>query len=193
MPKQVQLRRGTTVQHASFTGAIGEVTVDTTLKIAVVHDGSTVGGVPLAKNLDLAALTTRLGAFGVVTRLSDGVIPLNGLVKVGSDAAHVAVNPTTFGGSGNLAFGVALNATTGAGQSVTVAVLCLARESTVKMVADAAIAAGAFVEPSGITAGYVHTLTGTVGTHCVSGIALSASAIAGDLIDVAPCVFLRIV
>jgi len=48
MSKQVQLRRGTTAQHSSFTGVVGEVTVDTTKKTVVVHDGSTAGGVPLA-------------------------------------------------------------------------------------------------------------------------------------------------
>jgi hypothetical protein len=49
MPKQVQLRRGTTTEHATFAGAAGEVTVDTTRKCAVVHDGVTPGGVPLAR------------------------------------------------------------------------------------------------------------------------------------------------
>lgn len=44
MTKQVQLRRGTTAEHAIFTGAEGELTIDTTLDIAVVHDGTTVGG-----------------------------------------------------------------------------------------------------------------------------------------------------
>jgi hypothetical protein len=47
MSKQVRLRRGTTVQHASFTGADGEVTYDTTLKCLRVHDGSTPGGTPV--------------------------------------------------------------------------------------------------------------------------------------------------
>jgi hypothetical protein len=47
MTKQVQLRRGTTSEHAIFTGAEGELTIDTTLDIAVVHDGVTVGGRPL--------------------------------------------------------------------------------------------------------------------------------------------------
>ncbi len=49
MPKQVQLRRGTTAEHATFTGVVGEVTVDTTKDTLVVHDGSTVGGYPLAR------------------------------------------------------------------------------------------------------------------------------------------------
>jgi hypothetical protein len=49
MSTAVQLRRGTTSQHSSFTGAVGEVTVDTTKDTVVVHDGTTVGGHPLVK------------------------------------------------------------------------------------------------------------------------------------------------
>jgi hypothetical protein len=49
MAKQVRLRRGSTTLHAAFTGASGEVTVDTTKNTAVVHDGSTAGGHPLFK------------------------------------------------------------------------------------------------------------------------------------------------
>ena len=49
MAKLLKLRRGTTSQHSSFTGAEGEVTVDTTKDTVVVHDGSTAGGHPLAK------------------------------------------------------------------------------------------------------------------------------------------------
>jgi len=44
----LQLRRGTTTQHNTFTGAVGEVTVDTTKDTVVVHDGTTAGGKPLA-------------------------------------------------------------------------------------------------------------------------------------------------
>jgi hypothetical protein len=46
MSTQIQRRRGTTAQHASFTGAIGETTIDTDKEVVVVHDGSTVGGYP---------------------------------------------------------------------------------------------------------------------------------------------------
>lgn len=49
MSTAVQLRRGTTAQHSTFTGAVGEVTVDTTKDTVVVHDGTTVGGHPLVK------------------------------------------------------------------------------------------------------------------------------------------------
>lgn len=47
MPKQVRLRRGSTAQHSTFTGADGEVTFDTTKKVLVLHDGVTPGGKPL--------------------------------------------------------------------------------------------------------------------------------------------------
>ena len=50
MPTQVQFRRGTTAQNAGFTGANGEISIDTSKKTVIVHDGSTPGGFPLAPN-----------------------------------------------------------------------------------------------------------------------------------------------
>lgn len=44
MAKRFQLRRGTTAQTNAFTGALGEVTIDTDKNVVVVHDGATVGG-----------------------------------------------------------------------------------------------------------------------------------------------------
>lgn len=49
MSSALQLRKGTTASHATFTGLNAEVTVDTTKKVVVVHDGVTAGGQPLAK------------------------------------------------------------------------------------------------------------------------------------------------
>ena len=49
MATSIRLRGGTTSQHSSFTGAAKEVTVDTDKNTIVVHDGSTAGGIPLAK------------------------------------------------------------------------------------------------------------------------------------------------
>jgi hypothetical protein len=49
MAIQVKFRRGSSGQHGSFTGANGEITVDTTNKTLRVHDGVTVGGTRLAK------------------------------------------------------------------------------------------------------------------------------------------------
>ncbi len=47
MTTQIQRRRGTTSQHSSFTGALGELTVDTDKDTVVVHDGSQAGGFPM--------------------------------------------------------------------------------------------------------------------------------------------------
>lgn len=49
MANKLQLRRGTTAQHATFTGDVGEMTVDTDKDTVVVHDNATAGGTPLAK------------------------------------------------------------------------------------------------------------------------------------------------
>ena len=46
---QVQFRKGTTTEHAQFTGANAEITVDTQKKTAVVHDGTDVGGYELQR------------------------------------------------------------------------------------------------------------------------------------------------
>ena len=49
MTTQVQFRKGTTSEHALFTGATAEITVDTEKKTAVVHDGSDIGGFELQR------------------------------------------------------------------------------------------------------------------------------------------------
>ena len=49
MAVQVQLRRGNTSQHSTFTGAESEITVNTEKDILVVHDGVTAGGHEVAR------------------------------------------------------------------------------------------------------------------------------------------------
>ena len=65
MAKLLKLRRGTTTQHASFTGAEGEVTIDITKDTAVVHDGAQAGGRPLARedmdNVSSSTVVSRIG------------------------------------------------------------------------------------------------------------------------------------
>ena len=64
MAKLLKLRRGTTSDHSSFTGAEGEVTVDTTKDSLVVHDGSTAGGHPIAKSSDIPSVTGKADLTG---------------------------------------------------------------------------------------------------------------------------------
>ena len=58
MATAIQFRRGTTAQHSSFTGLVGEITVDTDLDTIRVHDGSTAGGTRLAKYSEVVAAAT---------------------------------------------------------------------------------------------------------------------------------------
>jgi len=59
MADQVQWRGGTTLEHAGFTGAPREITVDTDKKTLVVHDGVTAGGHPLARQGQVQAIENR--------------------------------------------------------------------------------------------------------------------------------------
>jgi len=49
MAIQLQVRRGTSAQHATFTGAAGELTLNTTRNTLHVHDGSTASGFETAR------------------------------------------------------------------------------------------------------------------------------------------------
>jgi hypothetical protein len=62
MAKQVQLRRGTTAQHATFTGAEGEVTYDTEKKVLIAHDGQTQAGYELTRKVQSIAFAIALGS-----------------------------------------------------------------------------------------------------------------------------------
>jgi len=44
MPTVLQFRRGTTAQNNAFTGAAGEISVDTDNDSLRIHDGTTAGG-----------------------------------------------------------------------------------------------------------------------------------------------------
>lgn len=47
MASIIRFRRGTTTEHQTFIGLLGEITIDITKKTVVAHDGVTPGGSPL--------------------------------------------------------------------------------------------------------------------------------------------------
>lgn len=53
MSRQIQIRRGSATEHQNFTGAVGEITMDTTNNTLRVHDGETAGGTMLARKSEL--------------------------------------------------------------------------------------------------------------------------------------------
>lgn len=84
MSKQLKLRRGTTAEHASFTGGEGEITIDTTRDTAVVHDGSTVGGHPLLKDSDYRTSTTGSAKLPAGTTAERDGSPVTGYMRFNS-------------------------------------------------------------------------------------------------------------
>jgi len=88
---QVQLRRGTTTQHGLFTGAQGEVTVDTDKNALVLHDGSTAGGIEVARDEITSTGSTK--ARSLADRFTDVV---NVLDYGASTTATAAENTTAF-------------------------------------------------------------------------------------------------
>jgi len=117
MAKLLKLRRGSTSQHSSFTGAEGEVTVDTTKDTLVVHDGSTAGGHPIAKESgNIATATTATVGTNVTVTANNStdetVYPVfvdgaTGTQGIESDTG-LTYNPS----SGNLTIGGELTAAT---------------------------------------------------------------------------------
>ncbi len=110
MAKLLKLRRGTTSQHSSFTGAGGEVTIDTDKDTAVVHDGSTAAGRALARedlnNVASASITGRLATGSIArakiaddaidgTKIDDDAIDSEHYVTGSIDAAHIANDTIT--------------------------------------------------------------------------------------------------
>ena len=90
MARQLQLRRGTTAQHTVFTGAVGEVTIDTDKDALVVHDGVQAGGFPAARESVVTAHTENTSNPHNVTKAQVGL----GNVDNTSDADKPISNDT---------------------------------------------------------------------------------------------------
>jgi hypothetical protein len=107
MSTQIQRRRGTTVQHSSFTGAVGETTIDTDKEVVVVHDGVQVGGYPMMReNGSNSALA--LGSAGTPSLKFTGDTN-TGIYSPGADQVAISTNGTGrlfVNASGNVGVGV---------------------------------------------------------------------------------------
>ena len=138
MSEQLQLRRGTAAQLATFTPQQGEPVVDTTNSRIVVGDGMTAGGWPAAKLAEVCSAANPLNTaaqatnganfqFGVLETLVSGMsgagvtagvqIPANCIVfAVGARVVTTITGATSYevGVSGNLSqFGSGLSLTAG--------------------------------------------------------------------------------
>ena len=115
MATQVQFRRGTTGEHSAFTGAVGEVTVDTEKKVVCIHDATTAGGFPLLRedfsnsNLSLGSLSSCALKFvndpdtGIMSTGQDQIqLVTGGVARLTIDSSGTISIPNNVIISGNL-------------------------------------------------------------------------------------------
>jgi hypothetical protein len=107
MSTQVQYRRGSGSQNDSFTGALGEITVDTTAKTIRVHDGATAGGSNIAT---VSYVTAQISALSA-NSITDGTSSVAVIASGGNIRANVGGSTITNTFSGGLAVTGNLSAT----------------------------------------------------------------------------------
>lgn len=157
---QVQYRRGTASQIAAFTGAQGELVVDTTNNRVVVQDGATAGGFPAAKLSDIGSIVAAHGStlqFGVIEDLitcsgassvSTAAIPNRAIVFAvstfvvtsitGATSFNADATTNASGGTGTTAgqFGAGLGVAAGSSNSGVIGPTAWYASSTVKLTAQ---------------------------------------------------------
>jgi Major tropism determinant N-terminal domain len=98
LSEQLQLRRGTSAQVAAFTGAQGEVVVDTSNNRLVVQDGVTAGGFAAAKLSEaISSAGGQVAALGIGT----GIDPGNPLSVTANNVLFNEL-PSGSGGTGDI-------------------------------------------------------------------------------------------
>ena len=109
MPTVVQFRRGTTAQNNSFTGATGELSIDSTLDTIRVHDGSTAGGFELVQRTATQTLTNKTLTSPTLTTPTLGVASATSINKLtitapATSATLTVANSKTLSVSNTLTF-----------------------------------------------------------------------------------------
>jgi len=96
MASQIQYRRGTNAQNAAFTGALAEITVDTTAGTLRVHDAITVGGSNIATVAYVTSQISALSSNSISSGTSNVRVFANGNVTTSAaGTANVLVVTST--------------------------------------------------------------------------------------------------
>lgn len=144
MAIQVQYRRGTGSENDSFTGAVGEITVDTTAQTLRIHDGTSAGGSNIA--------TTQY--------VVDSIGNISGSSIV-NGSSNVAIATT----SGNITSSVAgtlVSTTATTGIEITGTVVATGNVSGGNIVATSDVTAATVTSTGAINTGTVIIATGNI-------------------------------
>ena len=153
MSKVVQWKRGNTSATSSYTGAEGEITVDTENWSLQVHDGVTAGGYTIASSnseTTFGAITVT-GNANIAGRTSTGSLRVG--TNIGVDQAQFVINPaadivsiTTAGrGDGNVSMTISANSS-----------------SSIALRADSGKMSFGNATPFGNTSGYTFNFGGNI-------------------------------
>jgi len=136
MSTQVQFRRGTTTQNNAFTGANGEISIDTDVKTIRLHDGVTGGGAAIMLNTTTAqtalnktfstgsvwtgnAVGLAYGGTGSSLSAVAGAVAYSGASGLGLSAAGTSGQILTSGGTGSPVWVNASSVTAGTATTAT--------------------------------------------------------------------------
>lgn len=169
---QVQYRRGTSSQLATFTGAQGEMVVDTTNNRVVVQDGATAGGFPAAKLSEAGSVAGAHGSTVQLCLIEDTIacsgassvstqqIPNRAVVLAvsvlvvtaisGATSYNVDATTSASGGGGTTAgqFGANLGVSAGSSNSGVIGPTAWYAASTIKLTANGGSFSGGSVRIS---------------------------------------------
>jgi hypothetical protein len=199
MATQVQFRRGTTTQNNAFTGANGEISVDTDVKTIRLHDGVTGGGASIMMNTTTAqtalnktfstgsvwtgnAVALAYGGTGSSLTAVQGAVPYCGASGFGLSAAGTSGQVLVSGGTNSPVWVNAASLTTGTA-TVAVTATNIAGGSAGQLIIQSdtglstfitAGAEGTFLKSAG--AGYAPTWAAGQVTVGSTAIALGATA-----------------
>jgi hypothetical protein len=181
MSIQVQYRRGSAAENDIFTGALAEITVDTTNKTIRVHDGATAGGSNIAT---VAYVNNAIGSLSA-NSITDGtsnvrIVSPNGNVAVSvAGTSNVAVFNSA-GANVTGTFGVSGNANVGnLGAATVVATTLTGTLSTAAQPNITSVGTLTSVSVSGnVTAGNVSGSTGAFTAVTGNGRALTSMSAA---------------
>jgi hypothetical protein len=176
MPTVVQFRRGTTAQNNSFTGAVGELSIDTDLEVIRVHDGSTVGGFALVGLASTQTISNKIYQ-GTSVSVTGNITSGNFVGTLNGSGANVTSISATNISSGTLAQARLANASL----TVNGTVIALGGSGTITATATGTLTIGTGLGGTSYNGSTGVTITNTGVTALTGGGGITVNASTGSI------------